>query len=83
MESDTLGREKLSKQMSLLQSPNSLLQGIFLTQGSNSGLLSWRRILYHLSQQGSPKFGFITSPQLQIKKTPAMLKGNGLFISTF
>ena len=30
----------------------SLLQGIFLTQGSNSGLLYGRQILYHLSHQG-------------------------------
>ena len=29
-----------------------LLQGIFLTQGSNSGLLHCRQILYHLSHQG-------------------------------
>ena len=83
MGSDTLGREKLSKQMSLLQSPDFLLQGIFLTQGSNSGLLNCRHILYHLSHQGSPNFWFIPSPQLQIKKTPAMLKGNGFFISIF
>ena len=33
----------------------SLLQGIFPTQGSNPGLLLCRRILYHLSHQGSPK----------------------------
>jgi len=33
----------------------SLLQGIFPTQGSNSGLPHCRRILYHLSQQGSPR----------------------------
>ena len=31
----------------------SLLQGIFPTQGSNPGLLHYRRILYSLSQQGS------------------------------
>ena len=31
-----------------------LLQGIFPTQGSNSGLLHCRQILYHLSYQGSP-----------------------------
>ena len=31
-----------------------LLQGIFLTQGSNSGLLHCRQILYCLSHQGSP-----------------------------
>ena len=30
------------------------LQGIFLTQGSNPGLLRCRQILYHLSHQGSP-----------------------------
>ena len=33
----------------------SLLQGVFPTQGSNSGLLHCRRILYWLSHQGSPK----------------------------
>ena len=32
-----------------------LLQGIFLTQGSNPGLLHCRQILYCLSYQGSPK----------------------------
>ena len=30
-----------------------LLQGIFLTQGSNSGLPHCRQTLYHLSNQGS------------------------------
>ena len=29
------------------------LQGIFLTQGSNPGLLHCRQILYHLSHEGS------------------------------
>ena len=33
---------------------HSLLQGIFPTQGLNSGLLHCRQILYHLSHQGSP-----------------------------
>ena len=33
---------------------HSLLQGIFLTQGSNPGLLHCRQILCHLSHQGSP-----------------------------
>ena len=33
----------------------SLLQGIFLTQGSNPGLLHYRHILYQLSHQGSPR----------------------------
>ena len=32
----------------------SLLQGIFLTQGANPGLLQCRWILYQLSHKGSP-----------------------------
>ena len=32
----------------------ALLQGIFLTQGSNPCLLHCRQSLYHLSYQGSP-----------------------------
>ena len=34
---------------------HALLQGIFPTQGSNPGLPHCRRILYHLTHQGSPK----------------------------
>ena len=34
-------------------SSHSLLQGIFLTQGSTPGLLHCRHVLYHLSYQGS------------------------------
>ena len=33
---------------------HSHLQGVFLTQGSNPGLLHCRHILYHLSHWGSP-----------------------------
>ena len=33
---------------------HALLQGIIPTQGSNSGLLHCRRILYHLSHPGRP-----------------------------
>ena len=33
---------------------HSLLQGIFLTQRLNPGLLHYRHMLYHLSHQGSP-----------------------------
>ena len=36
-----------------MESPSHLLQGIFLTQGSNPGLLLCRQILYHLSHQES------------------------------
>ena len=35
----------------------SLLQRIFLAQGSNQGLLHYRQILYQLSYQGSPYYG--------------------------
>ena len=38
-----------------------LLQGIFLTQGSNPGLLHCRQMLYRLSHQGSPKSDNFTS----------------------
>ena len=34
---------------------HTLLQGTFQTQGSNPGLPHCRRILYHLSHQGSPR----------------------------
>ena len=34
---------------------HAFLQGIFPTQGSNSGLRHCRQILYHLSHQGSPR----------------------------
>ena len=34
----------------------SLLQGIFLTQGSNLGLLNCRQILYYLSHQGNHNY---------------------------
>jgi len=34
---------------------HSLLQGIFLTQGSNLGILHCRQFLYSLSHQGSLK----------------------------
>ena len=36
----------------------SLLQRIFPTQGLNPGLLHYRRILYHLSCQGSPRIAY-------------------------
>ena len=55
---------------------HSLLQGIFLTQGLNTGLPHGRQILYHLSHEGSPKYrkvketGFIKfSPESIYLKT--------------
>ena len=44
-----------------------LLQGIFLTQGSNPDLLHCRRILYLLSHQGSPNlFGLPSLIQVSL-----------------
>ena len=37
------------------------LQGIFLTQGSNPGLLHCRQILYHLNHQGSLVISILSS----------------------
>ena len=42
---------------------HSLLQEIFLTQGSNLCLLLCRQILYFLSYQGSPKKGHVLMSQ--------------------
>ena len=41
-------------QARILELFHALLQGIFLTQESNLGLLHCRQILYCLSHQGSP-----------------------------
>ena len=41
----------------------SLFQGIFPTQGSNSGLLHCRQIFYQLSYQGSPQRNF---PEIEL-----------------
>ena len=46
---------------------HSLLQGTFLTQALNPGLLLCRWLLYHLSHQGSPMLAYIkkkTKPPL-------------------
>ena len=55
-----------------------LLQGIFLTQGLNPGLLRCRQILYCLSHQGSP-FRFLIENKLvrrrQWHPTPVLLPG--------
>ena len=51
---DSLLTEPLRKPKDTGVGSLSLLQGIFLTQESNQGLLNYRRILYQLSYQGSP-----------------------------
>ena len=49
----------------------SLLQGIFATQGSNTGLLHCRQILYQLSYQGSPR----------ITKSPSLSRNYACLLS--
>ena len=58
----------------------SLLQGIFPTQGSNSGFPHHRQIIYQLSHQGSPirietQYTFIFEEQMWIFESKAMRKG--------
>ena len=54
LQADFLSSEPPGKPKNTGVGSCSLLQGIFLTQGSNRGLLCCRRILYQLSYQGSP-----------------------------
>ena len=51
---DTLPAEPQAKSKNTGVGSLSFLQGIFLTQESNQGLLHCRQILYQLSYQGSP-----------------------------
>ena len=53
---------------------HALLQGIFLMQGSNPGLLHCRQILYRLNHQGY-WFCFLEKPnQFKIYKRPMYIK---------
>ena len=52
---DSLPAEPQGKPKNTGVGSQSLLQGIFPTQGSNPGLPSCRRILYQLSHKGSPR----------------------------
>ena len=51
---DSLSSEPPGKPMNTGVGSLSVLQGIFLTKGSNQGLLHCRQIVYQLSYQGSP-----------------------------
>ena len=53
LRADSLPSEPLGKPKDTGVGSLSLLQGIFLTQESNQGLLHCRQILYQLSYQGS------------------------------
>ena len=54
LQADSLPFEPPGKPMNTGVGSLSLLQGIFLTQGSNLGLLHCRQILFQLSFRGSP-----------------------------
>ena len=54
LQADSLQSEPLGKPQNTGVGSLSLLQQSFPTQESNRGLLYCRRILYHLSYQGSP-----------------------------
>ena len=55
LQSDSLHIEPKGKPKNTGVGSLSFLQRIFLTQESNQDLLHYRRILYQLSFQGSPK----------------------------
>ena len=55
-----------------------LLQGIFLTQGSNPGLPHCRQTLYHLSHQGSP---LLVKPSA--RKSDCLNLNPGLITTTY
>ena len=58
LQGDSLSAEPPGKPKNTGVDSLSLLQGIFMTQESNQGLLHSRWILYQLSHQGSsPRFG--------------------------
>ena len=52
----------------------SLLQGIFLTQGSNPGLLHCKHMLYCLSHQGSPNHYWVSPFKTTMTKKKQQLK---------
>jgi len=54
LQADSLPSEPPEKPKNTVVGSLSLLKGNFPTQDSNWGLLHCRRILYHLSYQGSP-----------------------------
>ena len=64
LQADCLPSVPLGKPKNIRMGSLSLLQGIFLTQKSNQGLLHCRRILYQLSCLGSPQNWFPVSKRL-------------------
>ena len=57
-----------------------LLQGIFLTQGSNQGFLHGRQILYHLSQQGSSIY-YVEKSKWSLSVVSNSLRPHGMYVA--
>ena len=56
---------------------HALFQGIFPTQGSNSGLPHCRQILYHLTHQGSPRIlEWVANPFFRESSQPGNRTGS-------
>ena len=55
---------------------HALLQGIFLSQGLNSGLPHCRRTLYHLSPQGSPPLRYLLLYLLLLSSLNALTRSS-------
>ena len=62
---------------------HSLLQWIFLTQGSNLGLLHCKQILYHLSHQRSPDLWVDKFILIPILSTPHSYSSYNYFLFTW
>ena len=59
---------------------HSLLQQIFPSQGSNPGLAHCRRILYHVSNQGSPRIlEWVAYPFSGVLPNPGIEAGSPAF----
>ena len=68
MQADSLPSEPPGKPRKSGVGSLSLLQGHFLTQELNWGLLHCRRILYQLSHQGSPQFTCFCDAEVPLPK---------------
>ena len=68
MQVDSLPSEPPGKPTNTEVGSLSLLQGIFLTQELNWGLLHCRRILYQLSYQGSSELGLLQLEVVEVRQ---------------
>ena len=84
LQADSLQFEASGKPKNTGVGSLSLLQGIFLTQELNQGLLHCRRILYQLSYQGSPTENMFTENLVrELKKLFFYLDGSSYSCGTW